>query len=93
MRISQLWIKNENRDVGDNRQGVAVSKPRELCLSWEENTRFSGKEIVFHKLELDLTPRMLQNSIEKELEAMSKHPSSSSKGQSDLGTSVVPSQD
>ena len=36
---------------------------------------------------------MLQKSIEKVLEEVSRHPRSSSEGQSDLGTFVVPSPD
>ena len=54
--------------------------------------RFSEGEIVFHRLKIDLRPRMLQKSREKVLEEMSRHTRSSAEGQSDLKTFVVPPQ-
>ena len=50
--------------------------------------KFSGGD-----WKLDLRPRMLQKSIEKIIEKVSRHPRSSSEGQSDLETFVVPSPD
>ena len=36
--------------------------------------RFSGGEMEFHRLEIDLNPRMLQKSREKVLEEVSRQP-------------------
>ena len=40
------------RFSGGNREGVAVISHRQLCFNKEEKMRFSGGEMVFHRLDI-----------------------------------------
>ena len=55
--------------------------------------RFSGREMVLHRLEIRSKATNVAEIESKLLEEVSRHPRSSAEGQSDLGTFVVPSPD
>ena len=84
---ARFGLKMRIEKVRGNREGTAVSSHRQLCFSWEEKMMFSGGEMVFHRLEIR------SKATNVTLEEVSRHPSSSAEGQSDLGTFVVPSPD
>ena len=49
---SSFGVKSRIEIVGGNRIKIAVSIPRHLRFSEEEKMRFSGGEMVFHRIEI-----------------------------------------
>ncbi len=49
---SSFGLKFRIETVGGNSIEVAVSSPRNLCFGMEEKMRFSGGEMVFHRIKI-----------------------------------------
>ena len=81
------------KKVKGNGQRAAVSGHRQLYFIYQEKIRFSGGEMVFHRLEIIFKATNVAENKRKILDKVSRHPRSYTEGQSDLGTFLVPSLD
>lgn len=59
-RTASFSLKMRLEKVRWNRKRATVSCHRHLRLSKEKKMKFKGGEVIVHRLEISLRPRMLQ---------------------------------